>query len=836
MRLFSEKVTPTFTSSNLNILTVESFQEVFFDVFEFEINGKKFIAEKVSEYKGAPVVNVPIVLEGVELEAPFVLQEGKFSILFNEKNTVPSATIHETPIEISYKSGDEEIEAIIFERREAILQDIKEARELAEKHAVILAKKKEQESDQYFAEKQEAFNKELADTKKGLVEEFLSLSENIRSDVFEFTQDEANKLKDYIIESVEDITETLSKNLDGKIIDISSKLNESINELASNILTGTLLKEIQRNKQSIDDTIAERFVSVKERVDSLFNVKEEKIEAIIAETLKEVERTATILEKEHVDLRNVVNVSVNKSLSRVGNVKAKLEENLKEVSSELRSEIELVEGRVKSYYDDKIIIIENKIENVSKESKEHFISLVEESKRTLLDEIQNIKVEVPNIIIERSNGKQEIDLKGIKGELEKVIGTRFTNEVQSLKRLIEMSSGGGSVAKQFAQGGTMDGSLTIIGAISASQYLGIPTSGGADTAVRSLTSNWENTYTTVQTNSSTWTTFDYTHAKFFPLTGGTVTGNVTVNGNLTATGTTTFANTVFSVTSALSVVHIGAGPAMWVGNNGAGDIASFYDIDQNVEILHVGGINSTYPNVGIKTSEPNKTLTVVGEISSTSHITTTGNISSSGTINGTNLVYTSTNQTIAGEKTFSDDTTFNGVDNTMPNQTYVGGSSIITGAIGDARYGGPTVFQILTSNTTGNQVFNSTTFTDTGLSATLTSPGIWQFSAQTNLSANGLSTSKFFVTTRDGSIQYDTTSNGFVQIFIGNGVATTDQANWLQGNRSLGGAARGTAKFDGFIYVTSAPVTLVPQFAQNTGANITLKVVNGSYVMARKIS
>ena len=50
MRLFSEKVTPTFTSSDLNILTVEDFQEIFFDVFEFEINGNKFIAEKISDH------------------------------------------------------------------------------------------------------------------------------------------------------------------------------------------------------------------------------------------------------------------------------------------------------------------------------------------------------------------------------------------------------------------------------------------------------------------------------------------------------------------------------------------------------------------------------------------------------------------------------------------------------------------------------------------------------------------------------------------------------------------------------------------------------------------
>lgn len=119
---------------------------------------------------------------------------------------------------------------------------------------------------------------------------------------------------------------------------------------------------------------------------------------------------------------------------------------------------------------------------------------------------------------------------------------------------------------------------------------------------------------------------NYINSNFLALSGGIVSGpvrinnNLTVFGNLTASGTTTFANTVFSVTSALSVVHIGSGPAVWVGNNGDGDIASFYDINQNIEILHVGGINSSFPNVGIKTSSPNKTLTVNGEISANSTI------------------------------------------------------------------------------------------------------------------------------------------------------------------------------------------------------------------------
>lgn len=153
------------------------------------------------------------------------------------------------------------------------------------------------------------------------------------------------------------------------------------------------------------------------------------------------------------------------------------------------------------------------------------------------------------------------------------------------------------------------------------------------TTVQTNSSNWQNAYNTAtvyQTNSSSYATTNYVNDNFFPLSGGVISGptrinnNLTVFGNLTATGTTTFANTIFSVTSSLSVVHVGSGPALYVGNNGDGDIASFYDIDQGIEILHVGGINSSFPNVGIKVSSPNKTLTVAGEISATQDITTSG--------------------------------------------------------------------------------------------------------------------------------------------------------------------------------------------------------------------
>jgi hypothetical protein len=153
-----------------------------------------------------------------------------------------------------------------------------------------------------------------------------------------------------------------------------------------------------------------------------------------------------------------------------------------------------------------------------------------------------------------------------------------------------------------------------------------------DNAYSNLLSNsatWVDAYdtgTTYKANSASYATINFANNKFFPLSGGLVTGNARINGNVTifgdlsSTGTQTFANTIFATTSSLSVVHVGSGPAVWIGNNGSGDIASFNDIDQGIEILHVGGINSTFPNVGIKVSNPNKDFTVNGEISANNTI------------------------------------------------------------------------------------------------------------------------------------------------------------------------------------------------------------------------
>ena len=83
---------------------------------------------------------------------------------------------------------------------------------------------------------------------------------------------------------------------------------------------------------------------------------------------------------------------------------------------------------------------------------------------------------------------------------------------------------------------------------------------------------------------------------------------------------------------------------------------------------------STAGSVGIGTTTPTEKLTV------------SGNISASGNVTASNLVYTTSDQTIAGVKTFSDNIVGNGTANRLPNQLAVASSDIIIKGLADSRY------------------------------------------------------------------------------------------------------------------------------------------------------
>ena len=88
-------------------------------------------------------------------------------------------------------------------------------------------------------------------------------------------------------------------------------------------------------------------------------------------------------------------------------------------------------------------------------------------------------------------------------------------------------------------------------------------------------------------------------------------GNTTIQGNLSVIGDFTYLDTFVNVTSALSIVNNGTGPALEVNQTGANDVVNFEDDGTSAFYIENGG------NVGINDTNPAHKLDVNGSINAT---------------------------------------------------------------------------------------------------------------------------------------------------------------------------------------------------------------------------
>jgi hypothetical protein len=674
MKLFSEKVDSTFTNSSFNVLQVENFSEIFFDVYEIELNKIKYPAEKIGDHEGHPVVSVPVVIGEQECRYPFVLVKGPFNVLFNEKNRILGAQSRK----IDSTNVNEELEELIEEtsaedeitydnliQEESKVKILEQIREAKQKAAAQINKLKLVAIDEATIDlkvKKQEFDKVLESAKDQLVNEFVYISNNIKNELLDATNSRYEELDDTFSSRIDTLVEELQFDLKSDFKSASKLLDSNIRSLISEIHSAQVIPAINSEISKIAAKVSDKVQKIEEKLDTKLSNK-----ADIA-LVESINTSVEAIQVANVELNDAINKGVNRALSRVGTVNSKLAETVSVLSEKIDHKINTATEGISEYYTTKIKALEDRTFEINESSRQYFIQLVQESRDNLIQEIRDIKKDAPvEYIVEANNKRTTKSLDSITSELDKKITSKVTDEIARLKQYISMySSGGGSVAQQFANGGTMNGNLTVAGAISASSYLGLvvptpdlsqylPISGGTitgDLVVNNTLSAYSlsaDRFSTSQINTLSANIEGTITSRLLR-----VNGNTTITGNLSVTGTTTFNNTTFSVTSALSVVHVGGGPAMYVGNSGLGDIASFYDIDQNVEVFHIGGANGSFPNVGVNTSEPNKDFTVVGEISATSDITTSGNVY------GNNLVYNTGTQTIAGAKTFTDNISSSG--------------------------------------------------------------------------------------------------------------------------------------------------------------------------------
>jgi hypothetical protein len=477
MRLFSEEVIPTLTNANLNIITVKDYTEIFFDVYELEINGKKYIAEKVNTHNGFPVVEIPVVFNNKKTTTTFVLQKGNFEVLYNERNVVYDSIEDGVDSHIDYEknivneivSAKREnfdqveidvVDELVNLKRENFAEEIKEAKDTATHYANSIKREKLAEANKVINNRKKLIDSEIADIKSDLINEFIKVTADLKSNFHQYKLTESENIEELITTSVSDIYKELIDNIDSKSEEAYTQFSEKISKFASDTVSKLISENTEVLSQNANKTISNEITSINNNVSK--EISQLRVE--VNETVDQHNINLVSLERANVELNDAITRNINKVLSRVGNVKKQIDESIAKEINVIRNNITLAEDRITKFYDVKLENINDRVNLLSEENKQSCIDLITESKNSLLQTISEIKTDIPNIIIESKDGlNKTIDLKKIKTQLEKSITDRFTTEVMSLKRMMEMMSGGGSVAVQFADGGTMNGDLTING-------------------------------------------------------------------------------------------------------------------------------------------------------------------------------------------------------------------------------------------------------------------------------------------------------------------------------------------------------------------------------------
>ena len=676
--LFSEEVETTSTNSVHNTLYVESFEEAFFGVYEFEINNITVIAEQVDKINGVPVVRIPVVEnDGTKTQLDFILKKGtqlvelgnvrelateevqtvieKASDTVKGRNTLYVDSFKETffgVYEFTFNGtqvvaektnelyGHPVVKLPVVESNgstgevEFILKVGDKDSNIENSKAVLL-------EDSMSLIKEEDLKDKLKQETKTLIEEGDSKNINItyridKDEIIEEIKTDSKAALEKLRKETEDIVDDVERIRDSIFIEFASnsdtyrakeskKLQKFVDKKVEELrqTNAVLAEKVEKEtRNSLESTYGSFIKKLRE---SQHELKERKKEH------QKIASTINVLEKTQIELRDEVNVnkreileatnksekSVNKALSRLGTVKKELTDSKAEfdtIKDALAHSIMLAEDRVKEYYHDKIEQVENTV--FDNVRRDEILKVVKESKAKILTELNDTSDIKEQLRVIATEEYDPITGKEFQRKLKDSIDEKFSSEMGNIRRMMELYAGGGTNAVQFADGGTMNGDLNVTTNILSAGTNLLDIFSGRDGGVGDLSGS--GTAGTIAIWDGTKTLSD----SIITESGGeiTINGDTVFNGDITG-GAATF-TTISALTAEFTQTIVSTTSALSVVNNGSGP--AIYVKQEGAEpIAHfvdADGDDIVFADngfVGIGTFTPNEKITVTGNISAT---------------------------------------------------------------------------------------------------------------------------------------------------------------------------------------------------------------------------
>ena len=396
--IFDQKVDVFVSNIDHNILIVEDYDEVYFDIFEIEVNGKKYNTEKISTYKGHPVVKIPIVFENKEYVAPFVLEKGKQEVFFNENNLEFIKHIKSEELKLPVIE-EEVVEEIVIEKKEDILHDINRARKLAKEYAEDIKRKKINEANSIIESNEKKLENYLEIVKEELTDEFLTIVDKTNTNLTESSQTKAKDLTKYIKGFVKKESTKLLDNLEILNENSVQHFELKIQELVKNIYTDNLTKLINEKSDKNVSQYSKLFEDTKTSLEHLLSKNKSDISSSLDSFKSEIGTDLTALEKSNVVLEDKLERGLNKALSRAGNARAsalkEVDDRIKVTESKITDIYEVTLNEVNEQLEKRVqdvSYIEEKLEKLTNISN-NFSSSTQESIKDVKSDIVKLKQE-----------------------------------------------------------------------------------------------------------------------------------------------------------------------------------------------------------------------------------------------------------------------------------------------------------------------------------------------------------------------------------------------------------------------------------------------------------
>ncbi len=561
-------LTEDFNLPTNNTFVVEQFEELYFGVYEFELNGKKVLAEQVEELNGNPVVEVPVG----DTKAKIVLKKPNSIKELTEGTIETSDIVNLNKFTINpKKSIADKAKKIKDEVKVEVLKEFKSDSEAA------IAK---------FREETKSNLDVITQARDEMFLEFTESNDNYRrktsKELREFVVDKISQLKVDNIELANTLNESLKSGLDEEYGNFTSRLLDTQQELKERRLEN---KKIAAHINTLEESQL--------NINAEFELNKKQLLEATTSTNKKVNETLELTDK-----------SVNKALSRVGTFKKELTENkaeLKAIEETLLWSMNKAEDRVKKYFHEQLQTVDGSI--TSPVRRAEILKVVTGSKAKILSELndkQGLKKQFREMIEEVADGKYHDPITGQKfaDTIKQSINKRFNEEMMNIKRMVELGGGGGGGigdAPNDGQSYVRQGNRWVV---ETSGGGGSGGSGSGEVGPGTI-----NNFTIFTANTAIGDSILTQDADGL---GITVNGNSTINGNLSVLGDFTYVDSTVSVTSALSVINNGTAPALYAEQSGAGEpIAKFVDSEGGSVTIGDGGALAA------------NTLSAVGRVEST---------------------------------------------------------------------------------------------------------------------------------------------------------------------------------------------------------------------------